>query len=671
MTSHSWNTIPVETLRSIYSFLDMLIRKDFDYATNRKRYQQEAIKNYCACQLVCKDWSKEAQKLIYMEDIAIGTNISALVNSMVKTASHPGASILKVTITSEIHNLENPLTAMETLFTTCRKIRCITVENFVLPVVLMEDVQFSNLLELELPKDGFYDSNLYMLARLKFKKTLSTLMIDLRLPEDKDKSVANRSKMLLNRLDQFESLSTLKITQMKSASYKDLDQIIDKCPTAVTNLIITRLDTTLWNNVQDGEDIRPANITCLKIEELVLGDSLLDYIIEKFEDCLDQLITNYLNFDTDIKDEELEFLDQLCGISWMRDVSIALPLGKFALSNRIQACLDCVYSSDITDSLFTITYIEKEQYLKPGQRLGIQFSRTYEESSTFELVLLESCTWEVTKRLPTWLKKYPPWRLVVYGIQPITTIYKLFLSRDERYYHIEHKIMPYFDVTNASDIKYFLAKKCNHISWINLYEVLWGTVNECLLSNFILMDHPPAHLKPSIWQSSWQSSMRSLSLTACIIHHDLLPVISSKLPALKFFLIEATTIFMEEPYTLKIFLPYTELEKFALNTAPLIIGTQLSDKESTSKKCALENQDLLKAFSSPTGRYTLKIETDALTRMYKRQEGSSEEISVQPDVSGSEDDFLIWIKCKDLGFFSIARDDSMDRENIRYEKFLK
>lgn len=64
----------------------------------------------------------------------------------------------------------------------------------------------------------------------------------------------------------------------------------------------------------------------------------------------------------------------------------------------------------------------------------------------------------------------------------------------------------------------------------------------------------------------------------------------------------------------------------------------------------LENLDLLAAISS-TGPYILKIETEVKTCIYKRQgNDNKKKMDLKPEdiTCGSKDNFLVWIKCKNL-----------------------
>ncbi|KAK4513947.1 Succinate-semialdehyde dehydrogenase [Mucor velutinosus] len=104
---------------------------------------------------------------------------------------------------------------------------------------------------------------------------------------------------------------------------------------------------------------------------------------------------------------------------------------------------------------------------------------------------------------------------------------------------------------------------------------------------------------------------------------------------------------MDEPYNLKLHLPFTSIHTLKVVIRPLVIAVEYFVYDYDYRTCKLENNDLLEAIS-PKGHYTLKIETDSKTYISKRQCGKITENNCDDVAAGTEDNFLIWIKCKEL-----------------------
>lgn len=67
MTSKGLNNLSVELLQQVLDHLHRII------VTHRPR--AELHHSFAACQLVCRSWSGEAQKMLYNEVVLVGENI--------------------------------------------------------------------------------------------------------------------------------------------------------------------------------------------------------------------------------------------------------------------------------------------------------------------------------------------------------------------------------------------------------------------------------------------------------------------------------------------------------------------------------------------------------------------------------------------------------------------
>lgn len=217
-------------------------------------------------------------------------------------------------------------------------------------------------------------------------------------------------------------------------------------------------------------------------------------------------------------------------------------------------------------------------------------------------------------------------------------------------------------MNDPGDIKYFWAKWCNANTWL-----LWSNTSRhgsWVMNNIVLCNLPSEEVPAR----SANFEMWTMTIVASIISTEIPPEISNRVHKIYYLLFKATCFLTDDPYTLEVFLPATAVNKLDLNLAPLLNAIPtLKEKDYLIKNNALDNPFLLKAVASD-GHYTLKIETESKTRIYKSHGFTSGVVDLKPEevTRGSRDDYLIWIKLKELASFAIERDGSV--KNLTYSR---
>ncbi|EPB92774.1 hypothetical protein HMPREF1544_00213 [Mucor circinelloides 1006PhL] len=144
------------------------------------------------------------------------------------------------------------------------------------------------------------------------------------------------------------------------------------------------------------------------------------------------------------------------------------------------------------------------------------------------------------------------------------------------------------------------------------------------------------------------ASKLQLEFQRSALTEGIFPEISSRLVELDKLLINACDIYMEEAYTLKIFLPSTKIRSFGLVVAA-------SHHMQRTGEFYNEAYALFIAAFDSASRYTVKIETRSDTYVIERDEnGSKRSTKSGVRAHGTEDNRLIWIKCLELKEFMVS-----------------
>jgi hypothetical protein len=126
MIVRSWDKLPQELLRRTFEYIQLAIVATHP-CSGGDNYQKATAatqsKTFTACQLVCKAWSNEAQRILYQ-----GVNLEKNSTSFVKTitvAPPLAAFVNTVYFSSQVLAASDPAGSLEQLFLKCRNITAI------------------------------------------------------------------------------------------------------------------------------------------------------------------------------------------------------------------------------------------------------------------------------------------------------------------------------------------------------------------------------------------------------------------------------------------------------------------------------------------------------------------------------------------------------------------
>lgn len=102
----------------------------------------------------------------------------------------------------------------------------------------------------------------------------------------------------------------------------------------------------------------------------------------------------------------------------------------------------------------------------------------------------------------------------------------------------------------------------------------------------------------------------NVSFKSCVLEHSVLPVLSKHLPMIDCLVFDTSCVMMDEPYNLKLRLPFTKVGALKFIICPLVNALENFCHDYDYLTCKLENKELLEAMS-PTGHYTLRLKQRA------------------------------------------------------------
>lgn len=660
MTARSWDKLPKEVLRRTFKYLERGISKKNSYTYYDVEVSTSILlATFSACQLVCKAWSKEAQRILYKQ-VHLGANIESFLRAITIDAPHVAAIVRIVYFSSGVLDAGAPARNLEQLFLHCRKIASITSETLkeceqvIWPTLLLDEIQLENLAEAYPKEPKTFDSYLYTLVQLKFRKSWDYILIKSLPPNHQDKDRAHLGHLLKDKLLQFEALKFLGISYCNPPTYAYFDNVLDSCAESVEDLEIETLDTNQWNS--QLHNIKPnTSIQCIRIRKLILGDHFMQYLIRKFPNLI-QMTVEFSDrmIELEENEEDRVFWDDLKQFLTVANyVSFHLGFGTSDVKAETVKCLHLLRGLECKSYILKITLWDMDSDQKPAPPLGISIEKSaIEDTLGCHVVLPRNQGLHRNHTMIKWKTILDPQRIILNGVEPMDKIYNSLIKSLSKLQHLR----PFFDMNDTDDIKHLLTKWTGDRTWF-----LWYNASRhcsCEMNNVVLCSPPPEEIPAQ----GARSKMGSMKIEASIISTEVLPAISSRVHKIRHLSFKATCFLTDEPYTLKLFLPDTAMKKLTLNLAPLLKGIPiLKEKDYLIKNSALENPFLLKAVASD-GHYTLKIETESKTRIYKRHGSTSEVVDLKPEdvTRGSQDGYLVWIKLKELGLFAIERDDSME-----------
>lgn len=656
MARNSWSKLPSEVLRRIFHLIYAQTQNECSKQSARKYVR--LYETFSACQLVCKGWSREAQRILYT-DVLLWSNLESFIATI---ASKPRIAkhVKKATFSSTLLKTAESKNSVKRLFIKCQEINIINADSLkvlndiVWPTLLLDSISLRNLVNAGWHDSFCLDNHTYIMIQLKYRNTLHSIAISLRPIANQKPKLRNINHILLSRIEDFTALKRLTTDTLK---FPIFGEIMNSIPRRIHDLKISALDSNNWHGLL--KDVAPnTQITAITIDDLTLNELMFPYIRHKFPNLKSLCIkrVTYDNKQKKFEDEYWKHVTHLASI--LTNFEFGVGFEAASLPARLKRCVPLLSKFKCNKKELSINFNDPADDQRPSQP-GISIKHfSYQEKAICHLELSrKDHMLQINSIVPSLFKVFTPKTITIDGVASLTQIYNQFTESEETM-----ELMPFFDINNISDIQYFLTKHHNSKSWRWLFYATH--VSECHLTGFILTAPPPPYLPVHCRNGV----LPILHMSKSLVDPQVLPELSRRLPAVGLLTFNATCFLVEDVYTLKIFLPMTRLNKLVLNIVPLLRATNMKDMDSMIDNCSLENLDLIEAVHR--GAYTLKIETNQRTCVYKRDKTSSMELDVDPeDVNcGTQDDILIWIKCKALKLFTVENDESL--ETIQsFEKF--
>ncbi|KAI8642804.1 hypothetical protein BD408DRAFT_415964 [Parasitella parasitica] len=645
----AWDKLPFEILTFIFEYIEPA-------AVHSRRY----CRHY---QLVCKGWSKAAQALLY-KNISLqdaiwpaddynspdGTRIfGKFVDTVGAVAPHLGALVKKLTICSTFYQFDYPLTTLGIILNACPYIEELYCngcsDDIVWPHLLtLQDSQLANIRSFY--KDDATDtSKLYPFVALKLRKSLVNLHLNVRSATVAEQPPKQwRSRFLIQQLPQFICLKTLHFAVCEFHSYDILCQVIDKCSPTVTRLNFYRylpgFDSSL-----DEETIKAMKPN-YGVEEIYIAISILysiKYFMLKFKN-LEKFTAENLGTYECLRDGWFAELTELCTSLKVYSISFNLMREEFIKDS----CVELTTKAAHGDKRLLIKY---NAYETDAKNPCIELKKDC-SCSRIEVYLPEDD--DDFNYHTHWLEGYFPSVVEIENIENIggNVVFK-YSPTDG---HVE--------IHNERLEQGSPGKK----AWTILDKVISCSAStpnvNVSLSKMILIGSRQQTDVPS------SSNIKQLTFKNSTFQSKLLPALSAQLPILETLMLDSCHVLMdEERHTLKIFLPTTRLQRLGLSVIPLSCIGHSTDGTEFGKD-RWEAIPFAVAIS-PGRKYTLKIETEAKTYTIDREEGCNGalEYTRKQDIHrGTEGQFLVWIKCRELREISLLITSSQQQVEHRFEQ---
>ncbi|KAK4517517.1 1,3-beta-glucanosyltransferase [Mucor velutinosus] len=647
--SSAWDKLPFEVLTYIF---EHNVDSNSRYIQTRKDFY-----NY---QLVCKGWSKAAQSLLYRRISCQDDNIEDELQRFVQfiftikvLAPHTGDFVKTITVCDHLDRLEEPLTALDAIFNSCPKLEDFycngSSKEVAWPYLLtLPDARLGNIRSIVEDKDSLNYSFLYPFVASKLDKSLSKLHF-----VEIHRQSTWHSRYLLDKLSQFVSLRELALDECEFNSYGQICQVLDKCSSTVTKLSISKYWPVSSLEVAISEVANPN----YSIKEISISRSLMNtvsYFAAKFKNLqkltMEQVVPLKM-----IDPDWIHGLTDLC--SSLREYNLCFNLGlETVIKDR---CIDLTKKASPKDTFLVIDYIvenEGDPYeddmfdlsgritlKKNGTRSGIEVSLPRTEFD-------EDYTDSEFDYHTHWFDNYSPNHITIKHIEEADFIKSALESG--------HLSMATTPTEFAISLRDFQRRELiGAKNWTILTRSLLSTADTTdAVVSFSGMFVPNLNGRTTHLETSSSPNVKQLTFSNSILYHQVLPIVSKWLPNIDILIFNACFILLEEPYTLSINLPETKLRRLAIVTgAPSFMNAL--PYEATVGRSQSRNIDLISALF-PGNQYTLRVKANEKTYLYNVKNNTSSPISNQDqaDYCGTNDNFLIWIQCKELEELSIANE---------------
>jgi hypothetical protein len=593
------------------------------------------------CQLVCKGWSKPAQAILYKDislftknlteyDTEEWTRFGQFVYTIKNIAPHLGTFVKRMTIRSYFNLYKGSLHTLEYILKTCPKIEELYADEssiqVVWPYLLTQHEDRLKEIKSVLKEDTITNSTLYGFVAVKLKQSLTHLQLGIDIIVQPAHPMQWNYDYIIDHLHQFVSLKSVHFALAKFPSYHFLCRVIDKFNITVNKLSFTYYIPFMSEEQELNEETAKTIKPNYSVKEIYMGTAIflhsISYIGIKFKGLEKIVIKQVVSFGYS-EDQWFQRLTELCLL--LKEYEFGFSFTDEELI--MQCCIELTLAMSCDDRHLVIEYNLKDR-------------DNDQDDVPWGIILKKDCnSSKIEVKVPkddddccyhtNWLHNYFPNQIQLINIEQIKEFYRDVCDATQ-------DLLPAENSTDSVR-RYISNNSSDKRSWEILNKVFLSstnTSNAVISLGEMILCNMPQNLEYQ------RSNIKRLTLKNSIIYHGIFPALSLQIPVLDNLIIDGCRILTEELYTLKIFLPSTKLQS---------LGLVLANTKDLWRDIYLHKP------MSQIELYTLKIETGTKTYWsHRRGNKKLPQYKGKPDVShGSQDDFLIWIKCQELKKMSI------------------
>ncbi|KAK4514287.1 cyclin-like protein interacting with PHO85 [Mucor velutinosus] len=636
--SACWSKVPYELALCIFQN----VTQNLSYAQ-----QKQNLANF---ELVCKSWKSPAQRLLYDEIVLSEDRHGLALNTIEKPNSTIGALVRKIKFKASFdsYRVDN---VFDVLADKCPNIEELlaesTSEKYSLLNNLLLTTKFSHLKRIDEDLHHRQVLPIYPFVAFKYRETLTEIYID-------DEYVLgdyDSKETLIRELGHFKSLKQVIITLFMTG--QRMERILGNLRGTVETLILQHTQDSEgnwraldYNNMVPNTTIKKLSIT----EGARHGPRHTEYFKFKFKalECFESVLT-------DLEQEaDIPYLDFIMSID-AYNVNITInENARNRIDNIIKHAAKKETSRKNKEFELDFDYMPPppaydDPYPYAQYNWNLDLIKTKKSSSVKLHYIRENTDDDPLERsmfmndVSNWLAVYSPTVVRIYNIEPMADHYAFLLENQHR---------PEF--STVAYVRRYFAWLCRDKSWQLLDDAISALVGKkgyvLSIGELVLCDEP-ASTQLMMSKSETVDYISRVEIRKSLIHYKLLSLLSCKLPRMDTLMIDSSWILMDDDiYTLKIFLPSTRLRRIGVVIAPFNYGT--GDQ---TERIILDNDRLLEATTS-NGRYILKIESSKERYMsYRKGNENIGNVDKDKDITkGTEQNFLIWIKCEHVEEFTIV-----------------
>ncbi|CAO3656332.1 unnamed protein product [Mucor fragilis] len=642
----TWNNLPSPVLGSVLHYAQH----------SRNLILQNNALLLSACQLVCKGWSQVAQEAFY-EQVHLGSNALRFLTTLGN--AHGLGNLVKTLVFEEgIANHGDMFNLLEDIITHCPNIQ----ELYSLESAVRNDVWTYLISAKKVPQhlrvfttttSDATNSPLYSPVALRFKETLTHMQLSF------SAILTNNARqglhyLLSTRLGHFVSLQYLCVDYWQVKLWQDLDTLLNRCPTTLRELVFIHLDLSN-NRFPQAYNITPnTNVNHLKIGTSNVSATTLLYFKSKMA-VLDKLELLFIPLpDGSIRYVNLwwAYLTKLCTNLTLYNIKFAHF--SYQELDQLRNCIKFSLATtanwkDIKSKAASLSF----NTFKDDDNVISLFKAWHEY-----IVYIEFDKVDYLNSTSQWMEIYSPHRIFIKG-ETMDNQYQMIVDIDatqtqEASTSASRSLLE--GICNKTSLHMFFAA-LSFIAGKNAAALYFDNIVLCY--NYSLESNMLRNMQVS-----------TLKFTNSIVQHQALECISKMFVNIDKLTLDTCFILIDDPFQLKICLPYTEMSVLELNINPFVNATSWSPhKKQIYNKCySLENRDLLRAVAKD-GHFMVKIEIQGKTHVfYKQGSDDMKKIDINPDyVEGNVFNFIIFIKCKQLNEVIIKSKHGLKKWNIKFE----